>query len=154
VLAQLGYIQIKDNNLKKFRYPLFDTHEAHGHNHFLSCFYVDENGWWKQISTTNDEPANGEPTNKKIKMFVGPVDGPVDLQLNDALTFYNDTKSKKHLSPYRIGCFDSFWMMHVAINLYNENGLFADTFPLIDTMTKTGEIYSFFGRKFDLDDYK
>jgi hypothetical protein len=45
-------------------------------------------------------------------------------------------------------------MMHVAINLYNEKGLFADGFPLLNNMSKSGEIYSFFGRKFDLNDYE
>ncbi|MEW6324058.1 MAG: hypothetical protein AB1515_01580, partial [Nitrospirota bacterium] len=42
----------------------------------------------------------------------------------------------------------------LAINLCNEEGLFADTFSLIDTMSTTGEIYSFFGKKFNLSDYE
>ena len=137
--------------MKKFRYPLFETPEAQGHIHYFACFYVDENGWWKIISMTNEEPTQEK---QKIQMFIGPVDKNVPMRLNDALAFYNDTKNKKHLNPYHIGCFDSILMMHVAVNLYNEDGLFADTFPLIDTMTTTGELYSLFGRKFDLNDYE
>ena len=147
-LAQLGYIQVRNNNMSRYQYPLFDTREAHGHNHFLSCAYVDEFGWWKQISITSDEP-----TKKEINIPVGPLDKMMPMQSSDALDFYNDTKSKKHLSPHRVERHDSLWMMHVSVNLYNEDGLFADIFPLVDTMTTTGEIYSFFGRKLRFSDY-
>lgn len=39
------------------------------------------------------------------------------------------------------------WMMHVAVPLYNEEGLFADEFPYADHLSWAGEGYSFFGRK-------
>ena len=136
--------------MKKFHDPFFDTPEAHGHNHFLACFYVDEKGWWKQITMTNEEPTKEK---ESIYMFQGPKDKSVVMPLAEAVDYYNYYRSRIHMSPYQIGCFDSIWMMHVAINLYNEDGLFADTFPLIDTITTTSEIYSFFGKKFDLNDY-
>lgn len=39
------------------------------------------------------------------------------------------------------------WMMHLAVNLYNEKGMFADEFVLADHLSQAGESYSFFGRK-------
>ena len=151
VLAQVGYIHIKQNNFKKYHHALFKTYEAKGHNHFLACFYVDEYDWFKQISMTNNEPIKED---EALNMFVGFKDEWILMPFADAMTFYNGEKEWMHESPYKIGCFDSIWMIHVAVNLYNENGLFTDKFPLIDTMTQTGEIYSFFGKKFDIRDYE
>jgi hypothetical protein len=149
VLAQLGYIQVQNNRFKKFRYPLFETPEAQGHSHLLNISYIDEKGWWKYAISTNDEP-----TEDKMLVFLGPLDKYVHLDPKIALLMYDDMKAEWAKSPYRLIVSDSLWMLHVAINLYNEDGLFADTFPLLDTMAKSGQIYSFFGRKFDLNDYE
>jgi len=75
------------------------------------------------------------------------------MESTKALELYNDMKAFWVQNSTRAVISDSLWMMHVAINLYNEDGLFADTFPLIDTMGETGEIYSLFGKNFDLNDY-
>lgn len=39
------------------------------------------------------------------------------------------------------------WMMHLAVNVYNEKGLFADEFLYADHVSWTGRSYSFFGRE-------
>jgi alpha-D-ribose 1-methylphosphonate 5-triphosphate diphosphatase PhnM len=131
---KLGYILTKNNNFKKIIHTLFETHEAHAHNHFLDYFYVDENGLFKQITITDHEPT---PEKERINLYLEYVGNEASVKLTDAIAFYSEVKNRMHTSPYRqIGCFDSMWMLHVAINLYNENGLFADTFPLIDTMSK------------------
>ena len=149
-LSQLGYIQTKQDQYEHFRYPLFETPEAHGHNHFLHCVYVDEFNWWKQITFTNDEPSGDQ---EEIRMIVGSADRMIPMPLRRALAYYDNVKRNKHTSPYEVVCSDTIWMMHIAINLYNEEGLFSDQFPLLNTMTQSGELYSFFGRKFDLTDY-
>lgn len=56
VLAQIGYIQVKNDNYKKFRYPLFETSEAHGHNHLLNASFINKNRWWRYGMYTKDEP--------------------------------------------------------------------------------------------------
>ena len=94
-----------------------------------------------------------EPTEGKILVFLGSTGTWIPMESTDALAMYNDMKAQWAQSVDPVIFSDSLWMMHVAINLYNEDGLFADTFPLIDTMAKTGEIYSFLGRKFDPEDY-
>jgi len=147
-LAQLGYIQIKNGEFKKFRYPLFETPEAQGHNHLLNVSYINERGWWRYALSTNDEPSQ-----EKMFVFFGPTGSWTTMESTKALATYNDMKAFWAQNSTRAVISDSLWMMHVAINLYNENGLFADTFPLIDTMGETGEIYSLFGKNFDLNDY-
>jgi hypothetical protein len=97
--------------------------------------------------------ANDEPTQERIYVFVGSTDSEILMTSTEAVALYTDMKANRFKNPYRVGCFDSIWMMHVAVNLYNEDGLFADTFPLIDTMSNAGELYSVFGRKFDSNDY-
>ena len=148
VMAQLGYIQIKNGEFKKFRYPLFETPEAQGHNHLLNVSYINERGWWRYAISTNDEPSQ-----EKMFVFVGPTGRWTTMESTKALAMYNDMKAFWAKNTTQAVISDSLWMMHVAINLYNEEGLFVDTFPLIDTMTETGEIYSLFGKKFDLNDY-
>ena len=37
------------------------------------------------------------------------------------------------------------WMLHVALNLHNERGMFSDSFPLLDYFSVTAAQYSFFG---------
>ncbi len=39
------------------------------------------------------------------------------------------------------------WMLHLAVVVYNEKGLFADEFLYADHASQSGESYSFFGRK-------
>ncbi|MBI3566285.1 MAG: hypothetical protein HY079_13900 [Elusimicrobia bacterium] len=39
------------------------------------------------------------------------------------------------------------WMMHLAVNVFNEKGLFADEFLYADHVSRTGESWSFLGRK-------
>jgi len=39
------------------------------------------------------------------------------------------------------------WMMHLAVNLYNEQGMFADVFPLVNYFSLLGSNYTFFGEK-------
>lgn len=39
------------------------------------------------------------------------------------------------------------WMMHLAVNVYNEKGLFADEFTYADHASWAGESYSFLGRR-------
>ena len=147
-LAQLGYIQIKNGEFKKFRYPLFETPEAQGHNHLLNVSYINERNWWRYAISTNDEPSQ-----EKIFVFVGPTGRWTTMESTKALAMYNDMKAFWTQNTTRAVISDSLWMMHVAINLYNEEGLFVDTFPLVDAMGETGEIYSLFGKKFDLNDY-
>lgn len=38
------------------------------------------------------------------------------------------------------------WMMHLAVALYNQNGLFSDVFPLVDQLSDGDRSYSFYGR--------
>ncbi len=96
---------------------------------------------------------NNEPTDKKMLVFYEPLDTYLNLDPSEALSMYKDLKAQWAKDPRRVVISDALWMMHIAINLYNEEGLFTDVFPLIDTMAYTGDIYSFFGRKFDLNDY-
>ena len=148
VLGQLGYIQIKNGEFKKFRPSLFETPEAQGHNHLLNVSYINERGWWRYAISTNDEPSQ-----EKMFVFVGPTGKWTTMESTKALAMYKDMKSFWAKNTTQAVISDSLWMMHVAVNLYNEDGLFGDTFPLIDTMAETGEIYSLFGKKFDLNDY-
>lgn len=39
------------------------------------------------------------------------------------------------------------WMMHLAVNVFNEKGLFADEFLYADHLSREGGSYSFFGRR-------
>ncbi len=151
VLGQLGYIMGRNNNFKPFQYSLFDAPEAKGHNHFLVCYYVNERNWFKQITITDDPP---NPKNKTIRLFVENLGIEVPMTLEQAKGIYAEVQKRKEGSAYEVDCLDSVWMLHVAVNLYNENGLFSDQFALINTMSKTGKIHSFFGRNFSLDDYE
>ncbi|MBI3554124.1 MAG: hypothetical protein HY077_16630 [Elusimicrobia bacterium] len=38
------------------------------------------------------------------------------------------------------------WMMHAAVNFYNEEGLFADYFSCVDALSRSGKLRTFFGR--------
>ena len=101
-LGQFGYIHKGHRNHK--RYPLFDTDEAQGHYHPVSCYPIRDKIF--QIVETCDEASEG---------FVGPV-----------------------------------WMLHVALNLHNERGMFSDSFPLLDYFSVTAAQYSFFGENIQL----
>ncbi len=37
------------------------------------------------------------------------------------------------------------WMMHLAVNVYNENGLFSDYFPYLNHLSREGLTFSFYG---------
>jgi hypothetical protein len=50
-----------------------------------------------------------------------------------------DAPGQRRLGP--------IWMVHVAVNVYNPNGLFADEFQYPDVLSLSGDTYSFFGRK-------
>lgn len=39
------------------------------------------------------------------------------------------------------------WMMHFAVNIYNEKGLFADYFSYADDVSATNQSFTFFGRR-------
>jgi hypothetical protein len=147
-LAQVGYIMARDNRFQPFTPSLFDAAEARGHHHYLACVFVDDKGWWK-----TGLMAEQAPVGEEMRLFLGSKDGEVAMRPADAIALYANMKSNRFKNPYRVGCFDTLWMMHVAVNLYNAEGLFADAFPLIDAMSRTGELYSLFGRKFDLRDY-
>lgn len=142
VLAQVGYIKTLDKGYKQFSYPLFEAQAAHGHNHFLGCIAVEEG------NRLNGNMVNYEPSDVEIHHFHTPEGKKVvDWTIPKALQA--DQGSKQGDTR----CFDGVWMLHVAVNLYNEDGLFADSFPLINTMVEAGEVYSFFGRRYEPRDY-
>jgi len=157
-LAQIGYIQTNKEKFKHYSYPLFETGEAHGHNHFLVCLKAE------QGNRMTGMMVDREPYDVEIEHFHTPEGKRVvdwttakEYILNEGKVVGWEIPEHRHHEPVgnrdTAQCHDSAWMLHVAVNLYNEEGLFADMFPLINTMTSTGEIYSFFGRKFNLDDY-
>ena len=57
-----------------------------------------------------------------------------------------DESCDEKRGDYRVG---DKWMMHVAVNLYNENGMFADRSPLLDYLSLTGTSYSFYGKRIE-----
>jgi len=125
-----------DKTFTHSSYSLFESDEAHGHNHFLSCIAADSKGRLTGIMI------NYEPMEEEIAQFNTPEGRVVsDWTIPKSLKVDQAGEAEKH-------CFDSIWMLHVAVNLYNENGLFSDRFPLINTMVSSGEVYSFFGRKY------
>ena len=47
-------------------------------------------------------------------------------------------------ADYNVG---HIWMMHLAVNMYNDQGIFSDFFTYVDYLSVTGTTHSFYGKK-------
>jgi hypothetical protein len=131
-LVQIGFITQGTTP-----YKLFDTEDARGHFHIGNYCYV-----------LNDHIYVDYSVSKMIKDKSGNTIAPFIIQNSDIF----DSIANSELIALDGNCEQdggkatgSIWMMHFAVNIYNEYGMFADYSSYIDYLYANAITYSFFG---------
>lgn len=135
-LVQLGFISQGDTP-----YKLFDAKEAQGHFHVGTFCFFEENDIYMQHSGKPIKDKDGnfiEPGRaQKLSIFNQIEDSEFIISKEDC-----ETQAGEKLGP-------SIRMMHFAVNMYNELGMFTDYFPYIDYLSANAITHSFLGEKLD-----
>ena len=100
-------------------YKLFDAEEALGHFHpDASCLAIDSDIYFAVFSTLDKRC---KPNMRNLDNGTACDDG-----------------------EYFMG---PIWMMHFAVNVYNEHGMFEDSFPYVNYASSKGVAHSFYGKE-------
>lgn len=137
-LAQMGFIAQRTTP-----YKLFDAPEARGHFHIgRICMREAKEGPYIQITQVS-----------RYRNKEGEIIG--DGAIRDS-TIFQELGLEEVIENTPAECVDtggrqvdSIWMMHFAINMYNERGMFADVFPYVDYLSNKKITHSFYGEKID-----
>ena len=134
-LAQLGFITQSTKP-----YKLFDAKSAQGHFHAATfCGVVKNDVFFDRFLMEYLASKDGSG------FLVNPA-RIQDLHIYDNLEF-DWVTTNRNCDEAGGKKIDPIWMMHFAVNMYNEFGMFSDYFPYVDYLSSEALTYSFFGEK-------
>jgi len=133
-LVQIGFIAQRNTP-----YALFDTEDAQGHFHVGNyCYTIKDNLYIVY---------------EVYGMIKNRIDNIIDPNALQSLNIF-DSIEDSELKISDDSCeqaggraLNSVWMMHFAVNMYNEFGMFADYFPYVDYLSEKAITHSFFGKR-------
>jgi len=120
--------------------PLFEAEDAQGHFHVGTiCLSVDDLYLARYLDEWIEDK-EGNFINYEAPATIDIFGTIESSQLTASEDNCKEQEGAKVVGP-------SLWMMHLAINMYNEFGMFADYFPYVDYLSEEGIAHSFFGEK-------
>jgi len=130
-LVQMGFI-----SQRTVPYRLFEAKDALGHFHVGNyCFFLDKM-YMKYLSNAiKDIDNNSISPGLALGASIFDV-----IESSELVTSEDTCDGGKAVGP-------SIWMMHFAVNMYNEFGMFSDYFAYIDYLSAQKVTHSFFGKK-------
>jgi len=132
-LAQLGFLDQRTTPPE-----LFDAKEAQGHFHVGNfCYLIESN-----IYYTNPAEALKDRNGNFINPSIGENSDIFSIIEDAEFEIPNkrcDQEGGRSVSP--------IWMMHFAVNMYNDFGMFSDSFTYIDYLSSEGITHSFYGKE-------
>ncbi|MDA1169507.1 MAG: hypothetical protein O3A36_04165 [bacterium] len=135
-LAQMGFIAQRTTPFR-----LFEAKDAQGHFHIgITCMFAN-NMYLQRIVEKSTKSKDGK------QFFYQSVSYGQDIfdEIEVSELVIPEDSCKKYPGAKVLG--PSIWMMHFAINMYNEYGMFSDYFPYVDYLSANAITHSFFGEK-------
>ncbi len=130
-LVQMGFIA-----QRTVPYRLFEAKDALGHFHVGNfCLLVDNIYMRYPSNAIKDIDNNSISPGLVLGTSIFDI-----IEVSELVAPENSCSEGKALGP-------SIWMMHFAVNMYNELGMFSDYFPYIDYLSAKTVTHSFFGKK-------
>lgn len=133
-LVQVGFIAERTTPPK-----LFDAEEAQGHFHVGNYCYTAKDSIYVNYSVT--------------RIIKNKTDNAIHPTFSQSLNIFNSIENSE-LKMLDDNCerdggrtVDSIWMMHFAVNMYNELGMFVDYSYYINYLSSEGITHSFYGKR-------